>query len=188
MLERDRERVDRLARQHGPHRLDGAAHRDRQALLVREAALESIDADQARLHVAGVLRGLEEEVVGAAFVQAARLGFVVLDELLEGDATCDGDRLGRRPHRARDEPRLVVRRGRIRLRSRQRRRRAVDLYGALVQAVLGEDERSAAEGVRLQDVGARLEVTTVNGSHDLRTREVEHLVAALELGPAEVLG
>ena len=60
VLERDRERVDRLTRQHGPHRLDGAAHRDGQALLGREPALETIDPDQARFHVARVLRRFEE--------------------------------------------------------------------------------------------------------------------------------
>ena len=188
VLERDRQRVDRLARQHGAHRLDGAAHRDGHPLPGRKAALEPIDADQTGLHVAGVLRRLQQEVVDAAFVQAVRLGLVMLDQLLEGHSAGDGDRLGGRSHRTGHETRFVARRTSICFRARQRRRGPVDLDGALVQAVLGEDERRAAEGVGLEDVRTGLEIAAMHPADDFRTRHVQDLVAALQVGAAEVFG
>ena len=179
VLQRDRQRLDRLAGQHGPHRLDGAAHRDRDPLLGWERILEPIDPDQARFDVARVLRGLEQEIVDASLVQPARLRLVVLDELLERHSAGHRDGLGGGPHRPGDETRAVLRPEGVGLRAREERGRAVDLHCLLLQPVFREHQRGAAEGVRLQDVGASLQVSAVDAADDVRPGEVQGLVASL---------
>ena len=56
------------------------------------------------------------------------------------------------------------------------------------QPVLGEHERGRAEGVGLEDVGAGSEETLVHALDDVGPRQHEVLVAALQVGAAEVVG
>ena len=187
VLEGDGERLDGLPGQHGPHRLDGSAHRDRDPLLGRDRILELIDADQPRLHVARILRGLDQEVVDAALVQPARLRLVVIEQLLERHPAGDGDGLGGGTHRAGDEARLSFAPGGVGLRPGQGRGGPVDLHRPFLKPVFGEDQRRPAERVRLQDVSAGLQVSAVDVPHQVGPGEVQHLVATLQIRTAEVL-
>ena len=64
----------------------------------------------------------------------------------------------------------------------------VELVGARLEAVLGEHERRGAEGVGLDDVAAGREVRLVDEVHDVGPSRDQALVAAFELGAAEVFG
>ena len=182
VLDRRVERVDGLSGEHRPHRFDrrGDHERDAQAGLQEGLA----DRDDPRLHVARVLRRFEEEQVGAALQQPDRLRPVGGDQLVEGDAAGDGDGLRRRPHRPRDEPRAGELRRRF---AGDPCGRLVEFDRAVLQAVLGEHGRHSPERVRRDDVGLRGEVGLVDAADDVGPGDDEVLVAALEIGPAEIL-
>ena len=178
------ERLDVLSREHRAHRLDRHRRHDRRSPSdLRERLL---DADQPGLEVARVLGRLQEQDVGAAREKTDRLGTVVDDHLVERHAARHGHRLRRRSHGAGDEPQ-PPRRGRFRRRfAGELGRPPVDLDRPVREPVLREDQRCAAEGVRLDHVGAGREVVRVHPPHDVRPRPDQVFVAALELRAAEV--
>ncbi len=153
-----------------------------------ELRLGTVDADQARLQVQRVLGGLEEEQVAAALDQAEGLGAVVLGEVVPGDAAGHRDGLGGGAHRAGDEARPVGGRVLRRRRARDAGRRDVDRVVLGLEPVLGQHQRRRPEGVGLEDVGAGGEKALVDALDDVWTGQDEILVAALEVGTAEVLG
>ena len=59
------------------------------------------------MHVDGVLHRLEQQHVDAALDQPFGLLLIGIGQLIESDAAGDGNGLGRRPHRAGDEARLI---------------------------------------------------------------------------------
>ena len=65
---------------------------------------------------------------------------------------------------------------------------AVELEGLVGEAVLGEHQRRAAEGVGLDDVAAGGEVALVDAVDHVGAGGAEVFVAPLELGAAEVVG
>src|SRR5690606_36349652 len=66
---------------------------------------------------------------------------------------------------------------------------AGDLVRLLLEGrVLRQDERRRAEGVRLDDVGPRLEIRSVNRLDDVGPGEIEIFVASLKGLSAEVPG
>ncbi len=180
------ERLDVLAGEHRAHGLDRDRHHHRRP--PPDLGERLLDADQPGLEVARVLRRLEQENVRAAREQAERLRPVVDDHLVEGHASRDRHRLGRRPHRPRDEPQAPGRRSRGRRLARELGRAAVELDGPVREAVLGEHERRPAERVGLDHVRARGEIIRVHSPHQVRPRDHQVLVAPLELRAAEILG
>ena len=98
--DRGAERIRRLSGEHRAHRLDGAGHHHRD--LDAQLALELIDRQQRGFDVAGVLAGLDQQQIRAALDQRARLEIVALAQGSKVDVPGDGDRSGRRPHRAGD--------------------------------------------------------------------------------------
>ena len=64
----------------------------------------------------------------------------------------------------------------------------VEIVGAVGDVVLGEHGREAAEAGRLHGVDADVEERGVHPGDDVRPGEAQHLVAALERLPAEVVG
>ena len=184
--QRHRQRFGVLAAEHGAGGLDGRRHRHRQA---PAGVLEGgVEAEQAGLDVARVLGGLQQQVVGAAGHQSEGLEAEVVGQLLEGDAAGHRDRLGGRPHRAADEARPLGGGVAGAGGAGDLGGAAVDLDGEGGEAVLGEHQRRAAEGVGLDDVGAGGEVALVHRGDGVGPRAHQVLVAALELAAAEVVG
>ena len=142
-------------------------------------------AEDRRLHLQDVLGRLDDDQVGAALDQAARLLFEDLDEPAEADVAqrriVRGGQEARRADRARDE---AVRPGGL---ARDLRRAAVDLERVLAQAPLLELQAGALERVGLDDLRARFEHRLVNRLDDVRAVEDQRLMA-LALEPAVVLG
>ena len=184
--DRDVHRLDRLSGEHRAHGLDRHRQHDRDDAPGGRTALR--DAEERRLDVQGVLLRLEEEDVDAALEETARLLGVGSAHLIEGHPPGDGDGLRARPHRARDEARVV---GRLEARARlacEAGRRGVDLPDPALETVLGEDDTRSPECIRLDDVRARREVARVHVAHHVGAGEDQMLVAAFVLLPAEVGG
>ena len=137
------------------------------------------------LDLEDVLRGLDDEQVGAALEEALRLLGEDLEELAEGDAP-EGRVVGRgqmagRADRAGDEALLADRLagdlGRL----------AVDLERVVGEAPLVELEPAGLERVGLDDLGARLDHRVVDALDDVGPVQDQRLVA-LALQAAVVLG
>ena len=64
---------------------------------------------------------------------------------------------------------------------------AVDLVRVLAQAIFGEHDGRAAEGIRLDNVRASFEIFAVNPEHHVGPGNHQILVAAFEVRPAEIL-
>ena len=173
---------DLLAPEHGPRGLDG--HRDRHRQPPTQLLERPLGADQAGLHVARVLAGFEQQVVGAAGREPQGLDAEVVPQLFEGDAAGHRDRLRRRPHRAADEALAAGRGAGL---ASQLGGTPVELERALLEAVLREHQGRTAERVGLDDVGAGVEVGPVDSEHHVGPGRHQDLVATLELRTAEVL-
>src|SRR2546430_1469171 len=72
--------------------------------------------------------------------------------------------------------------------AREARSRGVDLAHLVLEAVLGEHDARAAEGVGLDEVGAGGEVALMHLADHVGARQDQVLVAAFVLGAAEVPG
>ena len=161
--QRDRERLGGLPGEHGAGRLDGARHHHRHAPaeLARGARRWP---SSAALTLRVSWQVSTQQVVDAALDEAERLLRKWLDQLVEGDAAGDRDGLGGRAPSSR--PRSAVgpaRRDVGRSLAGQRAPpRALSSRACCCQAVLGEHQRGAAEGVGLDDVGAGFEVAAVH--------------------------
>ncbi len=151
-------------------------------------AAHRLDGDQRRLGVAGVLAGLDDEEVDPALEQPARLLGEARHQLVEGDAAGDADRLVGGAHGADDEARPIGGGELVAASHRELGGAPVELPRPVGQAVLGEHDRRAAEGVGLDEIGAGLEIGAVDIEDDIGPGHDEVLVAALELDAAEVLG
>ena len=179
MLERDVERLDALAGQHRPHRLDGGAHHQRTIGAGRRQRVPHTQ--RGRFQVQRVLLGLEQQRVHAALDQRVGLKRVGGAHVVEGHVAGDGDRAGARSHRPDDEALTSGLAG-------DAGPGQCDLVGAFAEAVLGEHVGRAAEGVGADQVGAGVPVGAVDAGHHVGAREVQMLVAALVLRAAEVRG
>ena len=179
MLERDVERLDALAGQHRPHRLDGGAHHQRTIGAGRRQRVPHTQ--RGRFQVQRVLLGLEQQRVHAALDQRVGLERVGGAHVVEGHVAGDGDRAGARSHRPDDEALTSGLAG-------DAGPGQCDLVGAFAEAVLGEHVGRAPEGVGADQVGAGVPVGAVDAGHHVGAREVQVLVAALVLRAAEVRG
>ncbi len=162
---------------------------DRQGTAGRGKGLAG--SEDRRLHLEDVLRGLDDDQVGAALDQAARLLGKDLNQLGEGDVA--QGRVGRsrqeagRADRAGDEAILARRL------ARDLRRLRVDLERVLAQAPLVELQSRALEGVGLDHLGTGLEHRAVHALDHVRAVEHERLVtlaleaAVVGLGKVELL-
>jgi hypothetical protein len=180
------ERLDALAREHRAGCFNGARdHHRHPSLRERERVL---GAEERGLDVAGVLLRLDQEEVDAALEQADHLFPERLAQPVERDAARDRDRLRGRPDRAGGEAGTLLRGRLVRGLGGELRRDAVEFPRPRFEPVLGEHDRRAAEGVGLDDVRARRQVLAVDRADDVGPALDQELVAAVELGPAEVVG
>ena len=131
--------------------------------------------------------GLDQQQVDAALEQAERLLLVGVAELGVGDVP-EGGELGARPHGA-CHPAWAVGRGELVPHGAgQLGRLPGQLAGPVGQAVLGQHHRGRAERVGLDHVAADLVEGAVHLGHQVRPGLDQPLVAALEVGSAEVVG
>ena len=187
--------LDVQGRQRGQHRLDVGAEQHLAALrqqrdrgLDREGPARELERlsrpEDRRLHLQDVLRGLDDDQVGAALDQALRLLGEDLDQLSEGDVPQGGVVARRqeagRADRAGDE---AVRARRL---AGDLRGPAVDLRRVLAEPPFVELQPAALEGVGLDHLGARLEHRGVDALDHVGPVEDERLVA-LALQTAVVL-
>ena len=155
-------------------------------------AFESLlDRDQGRLGVQRVEHRLDEEQVDATLEQALHRLAVSGDQLVEAHGAkarvvdVGRNRRGfvRRTEHARDEA------GALRIFGLglphgvpgEIGRRAVELAGELAHAVIGQRNGGRVESIRLDDVGARLQVLRVDIAHQRRLGQRQQVVVAFEL-------
>ncbi len=179
------QRVCRLPGQHGAHGLDGARHHHGNP--AAEFLAQAADAEQGGLDVARILAGLHQQHVGAAVHHGLGLLVEVLDEFRECHAARDRDRFGGGPNGAGHEARAAGGGELVGGLARDTGGGEVQLIGAILQAVLGQHQAGAAEGVGLHHVGAGLVISAVNVEDDIRARDDEVFVAAFQGRPAEVV-
>ena len=152
----------------------------------RPACFERLaGAEHRRLDLEDVLGGLDDDQVGAAVDQPARLLGEDLDQLAERDRAqgrvVGGGQVAGRADRAGDEARVP---GGL---AGDLRGLGVDLERVLAEAPLVELDPRALEGVGLDHLGAGLEHRGVHALDHVGAVEHQRLVA-LALEPAVVLG
>ena len=178
-----------LARQDASRRIrDGAGNHQRQAHDARILLVEQVNGEQGRLAVQGIENGFHQQHVGAAFHQALRLLQVGGHQLVEADVARgrvvdvgrDRRRLRRRPEGAGDEARLV--RGGIFIAggARQLGRLHVHFIGQVGHVVIVLRDGRGAEGIRFDQVGAGRQVALVDFLDDVRLRQGQQLIIALD--------
>jgi hypothetical protein len=152
-----------------------------------------LDREDRRLGVEGVEDGFDKQDVGAALHQPFGGFQVGLDQLIEGDGAVTrivhigrnvGGAGGGAEH-ARDEAWLVVALlefiGHF---TCQACTRHVHLVGQRLHAVVGLGDGVGAEGVGLDDIGAGLEIGSVDLAHDPWLGQHQQVVIALQIrGP-----
>jgi hypothetical protein len=138
------------------------------------------------LHVPRVLLGLEDKEIHPAGEEAGGLLVKGGPDPVEGDPAGHRDGLGGGTERAGGEARAGRSRELGRSLAGELGGNTVELARPLGQPILGEDDRGPAEGVALDDVGARRQVAAVDIQDHVRAGQDQMLVATLELGTAEV--
>ncbi len=179
----------RLARQHAAGAVrDGAGDHHRYAQAPRvEQLLDGVDR---RLGVERVEDGLQEQQVGAAVEQSARLLLIGDAQAVErGGAEAGIADVGRyrggpvgRPDGARDEtrPAVLLARRQRRL-ARELRAREVELIGDVFHAIVGLGDRGRREGVGRHDVGAGPQIGEMDVADRVRPGEVQQVVVPAHL-------
>ena len=182
------ERFDRLAGKRAAALVgDGDGHHDRNARSGGRKMFVVVlaDGEERGLGVQRVENGFEQEQIGAAFDEAARLLVIHFAQFVERDAARGRavhilrHRRGpiRRPHRSRDVPILAGMRG-FKLVGHlpgDFRARDVQFASVMFEAVVERGNRVRIERVGFDDVGARFEIGALNGLHDARLRDVQHI-------------
>ena len=162
----------------------------RSAFGVHGAALRVnfLEGNNRRFRIQGVEDCLEHQQVATAVDEAADLLLERVLHLVEGrGAKCrvvdigrDRERAVHRADRPGGEPRLVRRPGRpfVRDASRQLRGRDVQFVGDRLEPVVGLHDRGAVERVRLDDIGAGLEILAVDRCDRVRAGQNQQIVVA----------
>ena len=188
MLDGVPEGFRRLSRQHATRKIgDGAGNPDRQmhAFIVERF----LDGEDRGLRVQRVEDSLDHDEIGAAPDERTRRHAVGLAQFVERDVAesrivyVRRQRRGavRRPEHARHEARVVVRFRFIAERACQPRTFLVQLFDQMLETVIGLADRRGIEGIRLDDVGAGFEIGAADLTDDVRLRQRQKIVVALEL-------
>jgi hypothetical protein len=147
--------------------------------------LYSLDGEERGLGIQRVEDGFEQQQIGAAFHQAARLFVIHFAQFVERDAARGGavhvlrHRRGAigRPHRSRDQSVFAGMRGFefIGHLAGDPRARDIKLVNVILEAVIERGNRVRVECVGFDDVGAASRYCALDGLHDLRLRDVQHV-------------
>ena len=171
-----------LAREGAP-RLLGDGHRYHYGDFPPHFALEFLYCEDGRLGVEGVEHGLDQDGVGTAVHQAARLFVVGLGQFCERHvARCavpyagsDGGGFGGRAHAPRHKPRLGFGRECVRFAAGYGCGGAGDAVDIVFQAVFAQRYGIGAERVGGDYVGPGLEIGAVDGGDLTRGGEAENV-------------
>ena len=158
-------------------------HRDGAAEVVHRAATP----EHRRLHLQQVHARLDDEQVDAALEQPVRLFVVRVAQFGEADVA-EARQLRAGPDRPGDVAGAAVGGEAVGDLSGDAGRGDVELVGPLADVVLGEHGGEGAEAGRLDGVDPGGEERFVHAGDDVGPGEAEHLVAALEGEPTEVVG
>ncbi len=169
--------ADLRAEQHRAGGLDG--HLGDQGDLPARRGHRPAGADQCRLGLQQVLRGLDEDGVDPALQQAGDLLGVRVAQEGEGHVA-QRRQLRARPDRAEHPARPVRRRVAVGDLAGDARAGQCQLADPVGDVVLPQVRQVGAEGVGLDAVDADVEVGRVHSRHDVGPGDVEDLVAALE--------
>ncbi|CAM5624457.1 hypothetical protein SAURM35S_07320 [Streptomyces aurantiogriseus] len=178
-LQRGQRGADLRAEQHGAGRLE--RHRDQQRHVDAGRLHRAPRAQDRRLRLEQVLRGLDDQGVRAAGEQALGVRLEAVAQRAVADVAEGGQlRAGsdRTQHPALAAVARAVLVGRL---TGDAGARLGQLVHAVGDVVLGHGRVVRAEGVRLDAVHAGAEVRLVDGADDVRPGDVEDLVAALEV-------
>ena len=186
VLDRDPERLGRLAGQIAPAPVDGGEREPE-----RELGRDVTGRDDRRLRVQRVEDRLDHEQVDASVAQSGDLLLVRLPDLIEGhrpvrgvlDARRERESDVERAERARDEAWPLGCRLRPLVGRSPREPRAFEAHlgSDVLEVVVRLPDTGRREGVRRRDVGARREVRVVDLGDDLRMREVQEIRVALDV-------
>ena len=145
-----------------------------------------VDGEKRRLRVQRVENRFDQQDINAAFHQAARLFVVNLAQFVEGDAARGGaihilrhrGRAIGRPHRSSHQkmPAGMRRFKFVGDLARDFRARDIEFMNVMFEAVIERGNRVRVECVGLDDVGAGFEILALNRLHDLRLRDIQHVV------------
>src|SRR3954447_7076614 len=166
--------------QHAAGELDGDL--DLQGDFAPDGRHRPAGPDHTGLEAEEVELRLDEQEIDASVEQPARLFLVRVAELRESDLS-ERRELRARSHRSGDVTVVPVGHLAGDLGGLQ-----VDLVGLVGDAVLAEWNGERTEGRRLDDVDPHREEVLVHLGDEIGPREHEHLVAAFERRPAEVVG
>ena len=182
---RDDRRADLRADQHPAGRLH--RHLDLQRHLAPRRLHRPAAGDHRRFDLEQVHARLDDEQIDATLEQPARLDLVGVAEIGEVDVA-EARKLCARSDRATDVSGPAVGGVAVGNLAGDPCGGDVQVVGAIGDVVLGEDGGEAAEAGGLDGVDADVEERRVHGGDDVGPREAQHLVAALEGLPAEVVG
>ena len=181
MLDREPERLDRLAGEVAPALVD---RREREPQRQLGRLFER--GDDRRFRVQRVEHRLDQQQVDAAVPQRANLVRVGVAHLVEGDGAVrrvvdprrERQRYVERADRPRDEARPVGRTGRPVVGGASREARAFEvhlLHDVRAEGVVGLADGRRRERIGRRDVGAGREVVVVDAGDDLRPRDVQQV-------------
>jgi hypothetical protein len=177
--------ADLGAGQHAAGELDGDLHLD--GHLALQGGHGPPAADHGRLHAEQVELRLDEEEVDATLEQAVGHLLVGVAQLGEADVA-EGRHLGAGADGAGHPPGSVGRGCRVGRLAGDLGGLQRQLVGPVGDVVLGEGDGEGAEAGGLDGVDADGEVLVVHGADEVGSGVHQDLVAALEGGPAEVVG
>ncbi len=173
------------SRQHPARELDGHLDLERDAATGgHHGAAAGV---QCRLGLQEVEDGFDDQDVDPAGEKCRRLLLVGVAQGLVGDLAQGGE-FRARPEVAGHPAGMVGGGGPVDRLAGDPCRGQVDLGHPVLQCVFGQDDPEGAEGIGLDHVDPDVEEGLVDGRHLVGARQDEGLVAALELGAAEVLG
>ena len=178
-------RADLRADQHPARRLH--RHLDLQRHLAPLRLHRPPAGDHRRFDLEQVHARLDDEQIDATLEQTAGLDLVGVAELGEVDVA-EARKFCARSDRAPDVSSPAVGGVAVRNLASDPCGGDVQVVGTIGDVVLGEDGGEAAEAGGLDGIDADVEERSVHGGDDVGPREAQHLVAAFEGLPAEVVG
>ena len=140
-----------------------------------------------RLAVERIEDGFDEDDIRSAFDETIHLFADIGEKFIVGnfpggriaDVRTHGASLVGRSHISGNEAWLIGCRELVAFDARQSCTLESHLAGAIFQVIIRLRDTLAREGVRRDDVGARLQIASVNIRDDIRASDIEHIVVAL---------